>query len=328
MASWVTDDELYGAAERCATKMIEMYHDWVGNPDKHPKGPTNLPKTLIDSLRLDAEDFMFFDPQKLVEEYDRVRNIATAIGDNPDLAGDFAETDAHLVNWTGDAATEFKRRLGMIKEYAELQQTNIGEGMRALLMLAQLAMHARSDYLELVEATIAAAEHEIGEQSKRAAIAALSVASEIVDWGLNLDPKKIMTDSVGMLAKVGTAIAQYEIEGDDADVVVDHYLQAKNHLLDSNRNVLEWVAKQFLEQRVDEAVERGQPLRKPLPVYCQVDSPDFRYENFQSTRGGDPGPIAPTVEEERQKCIEEKKEQEQRDSEIDRRLNHGDKGVV
>ena len=51
------------------------------------------------------------------------------------------------------------------------------------------------------------------------------------------------------------------------------------------------------------------------------------YKPLPST-AHDPGPIGPKVEQERQKYVEEKKEREKQESEIDRRLNHGDKGVI
>jgi len=327
MADWVTDDQLYDAADRCARKLIQMYHDWIGDPSKHPRGAGNLPMTIIDSLRLDAEDFMFLDPQKLVEEYNRVLEVAKRIGTNTDLAQDIAETNAHLINWTGDAATQFKRRLGAIDEYCDLQQTNIALGLQGLLMAFQLAVHARADYLELAEATIAAAEHEIDEESKRDAVAVVSVAEAVVESTLTLDPKKILTEGASLLVKVGATAIERQIEGNDADVVIDNYLRVRNEMTRRYEHSLGF-AKRFLQDRLDGAVKDGQPFREPLPVYCDVTGPNFNYENFQSTRAGDAGPIAPTVEDERQKYLEEKKARREQGSEIDRRLNHGDKGAV
>ena len=327
MADWVTDDQLYDAAERCARKLIEMYYDWIGDPKKHERGAGNLPLTIIDSLRLDAEDFMFFDPQKLSEEFNRVVELAKQIGSNPKLAQDIAETDAHLVNWTGDAATEFKRRLGAIGEYCDLQQTNILLGAQGLLMAFQLAIHARADYVELAEATIAAAEHEIDEESKRDATAVVSVAESVVESALTFDPKKILAEGASLLVKIGATVIDREIEGNDADVVIENYLRVRNELRDRYGHALD-STKKFILDRLDGAVQDGQPFKEPLPVYCDVQGPDFRYENFQSTRAGAPGPIEPTVDDERQKYVEEKKQEKERDSEIDRRLNHGDKGVI
>lgn len=327
MADWVTDDQLYDAAERCARKLIQMYHDWIGDPHKHAPGAGNLPLTIIDSLRLDAEDFMFFDPQKLYEEFDRVVELAKHLGSNPDLAADIAETNAHLVNWTGDAATEFKRRLGAIDEYLDLQQLNILLGLQGLLMAFQLAVHARADYLELAEATIAAAEHEIDEESKRDAIAVVSVAESVVESTLTLDPRQILSEGASLLVKIGATAIERKIEGSDADVVIDNYLRVRNELRDRYGHALD-SAKRFLQSRLDGAVKDGQPFKEPLPVYCDVEGPSFKYENFQSTRAGAPGPIAPTVEDERQKYVEDKQQQSERESEIDRRLNHGDKGVI
>lgn len=327
MADWVTDDQLYDAAERCARKLIEMYYDWIGDPNKHERGAGNLPLTIIDSLRADAEDFMFFDPQKLYEEFNRVLELAKHIGSNPDLAADIAETNAHLVNWTGDAATEFKRRLGTIDEYLDLQQLNILLGAQGLLMAFQLAVHARADYLELAEATIAAAEHEIDEESKRDATAVVSVAESVVESTLTFDPKQILAEGTSLLVKVGATVIEREIEGNDADVVIENYMRVRNEMRDRYGHALD-SAKRFLRDRLDGAVKDGQPFKEPLPVYCDVEGPNFKYENFQSTRAGAPGPIAPTVEDERQKYAEDKQQQRERDSEIDRRLNHGDKGVI
>lgn len=327
MPDWTTDDQLYDAAERCARKLIEMYHDWIGDPNKHPPGAGNLPLTIIDSLRADAEDFMFYDPQKLDEEFNRVYKLALAIGSNTAIAEDLAETEAHLVNWTGDAATEFKRRFGAIGEYCDLQQTNILTGLQGLLMAFQLAVHARADYLELAEATIAAAEHEIDEEAKRDAVAVLSIAESVVESSLTLDAKKILTEGASLLVKIGAAVVERQIEGNDADVVIDNYLRVKKELTERYGHSLDF-AKKFLQDRLDGAVKLGQPFKEPLPVSCDVAGPDFRYENFQSTRAGAPGPMAPTVEAERQKYVEERKQQAERDSEIDRRLNHGDKGVI
>jgi hypothetical protein len=327
MPEWVTDDQLYDAAERCARKLIQMYHDWIGDPRKHPRGPGNLPMTIIDSLRLDAEDFMFLDPQLLRDEYNRVLSVARQVGSNTDIAADIAETNAHLVNWTGDAATEFKRRVGVIDEYLDLQQDNIALGLQGLLMAFQLAIHARASYLELAEATIAAAEHEIGEESKRDAIAAVSIGQAVVESVLEFEPKKIVAQGASLLVKVGAEITKREIEGNDADFVIDSYQRVKKELAGSYDNGLN-LAQRFLQDRLNEVVSAGQPFEAPLPVYCDVEGPNFNYEHFQSTRAGAPGPIAPTVAEERQKYVEEKRQKEQEESEIDRRLNHGGKGAI
>lgn len=321
MADWVTDDELYDAAKRCGAKLLEMCTDAIGDADTTPPG--SLPRTIVDSLRLDAEDFMFYDPARLDEEYGRMLAVAKAIGSDPYTAADLEETKNHLVNWTGDAATAFKRQIDLMKEYCDLQQLNILQALQCVLAAGQLAIHARADYLELAEATIAAAQREIGEQSKRVATASVAVVGEIVESVLDLDPKSLITGSITMFSNVSSEITQAVIEGDDADVVIDNYIIARNQMRARYDHAFSNL-KSVLQVRAEEVMREGHPLREPLPTFCHVESPDFSYERFQSSRVDGPAPITPVVEEERKKYAEEKTA---RGSEIDRRLNGG-KGEI
>jgi hypothetical protein len=320
METWVTDEQLYDAADRCARKLIEMCADATGDP--HTTPPGSLPRTIAGSLRLDAEDFMLFDPARL-DEYARILAIAKATGSNPHAYADFEETKNHLINWTGDAAIAFKRQVDLMTEFCDLQQFNILQALLGLLATGQLAVRARADYLELAEATIAAAQREIGEQAKREATAVVSIAGEIVDAVLNLEPGRLLNGAISIFVKIGGESGKYVIEGADADVVIGNYVRARTELARFYDQELRTLGKR-LQERIDEVLRDGQPLREPLPAYCQVDSPDFSYERFQSTRGGELAPITPVVEEERRKYVEEKKVA---DTEIDRRLNP-DKGAI
>lgn len=319
--TWVTDSTLYDAVDRLGRTLLEMAADATGDPSTAP--PHSLPRTVLDSLRADATDFMFFDPAQIDAEYGRMLAVAKGIGSDPATAADLEETKNHLINWTGDAATAFKRQVDLMKEYCDLQQLNVLQGMLGLIAAGQLAIRARADYLELVEATIAAAEREIGEQSKRDSLALVSIGSEIVKSVLDLDASRLIGGTVGIFVDIGSELTKRNIEGDDSDVVVSNYCRVRDELREFYRHELDRL-RTGLTARIDEVVRAGHPLNEPLPVVCDVESPDFSYEHMQSTRAGEAGPITPVAEQERKRYVDEKTAQ---DSEIGRRLG-GDKGAI
>lgn len=124
---------------------------------------------------------------------------------------------------------------------------------------------------------------------------------------------------------MGKDIADRVIEGNDADQVMNNYRREADLLCQSFGNGLDRVTKDLNEQLSDAA--KPSDMYKPLPSICDVDSPDFRYEYFQD-KVHDPGPIGPKVEQERQKYVEEKTARAKQESEINRRLNRGDKGAI
>jgi hypothetical protein len=142
---------------------------------------------------------------------------------------------------------------------------------------------------------------------------------------LGRDPKSLLGTVAVTGVEIAKDIAERIIEGNDADQVMDDYRREADLLCQSFGTGLDRITKDLTGQTGDAA--KPSDMYKPLPTICDVDSPDFSYEHFQDTAHS-PGPIGPIVEDERKKFVEEKRAKEQQESEIDRRLNHGDKGAI
>jgi hypothetical protein len=67
MADWKTDSELYEVADRLGRKIVDMYTTggvWIS-------AGINL-NAVLDSVRADAEIFLSLDPQRIVDEFQRM----------------------------------------------------------------------------------------------------------------------------------------------------------------------------------------------------------------------------------------------------------------
>jgi hypothetical protein len=120
MSDWKTDGELYDAAEAAANKLIELINHegqaWVPSPN----APPNVAREGIEgSIHLDAQDCLSLDPQKIIDEYERMQKLGRAldIEQESDINDRIREIDYSIQEWHGDGADAFRAQLSRIETF-------------------------------------------------------------------------------------------------------------------------------------------------------------------------------------------------------------------
>ncbi|MEV4312838.1 hypothetical protein [Actinocrispum sp. NPDC049592] len=308
MSGWRTDDKIEEAQALLQDRFLAM-HDG----DFPAAG---IPHAQIAGLRRDLEIWLSIDPQRVADEYERIYQAMIAIGDNADAVTQLRESIRHLANWTGAAADEFKNQIDRMEIFCEEQQTRMLRGLLGLAATYTAVVEGRESFYQLLLATDAAGRKEMEDQEKEDTKLQSALLFDIVSGILSADPKKLIGSAVVTAVDMGKDFVDRVIEGNDADQVMDSYRREADWLNESFGNALDHIRTDVAHQ-IDDAM-RPSSMYKPLPLICNVNSPDFRWENFQDMVHN-PGSIGPIVEAERRKYAEEKKRQ----SDIDKRMNPG-----
>ena len=107
-----------------------------------------------------------------------------------------------------------------------------------------------------------------------------------------------------ILGGISEATESNDVVGADALPVVNGYVSARDQLFasyeDSMSRIHDWI-----DTRRDEFADLDDTLPEPLPAIADVDSPQFRYENFYFG-AHHPADYAPEVERERRRYADEK----------------------
>jgi hypothetical protein len=305
MAEWKTNSELYEIADKLGRKIIDMYTKakvWIS-------AGTNV-NAILSSIRMDAEDFMSLDPQKIVDEFERMQRAAKDTGE--DAVAKALVRDANIklqAVWRGEAADAFGHQMSYIETFTQQQDNQIGFAAHCMGTLYALAVNARRSYYELADAAIAACAQEMKEQAERDNKAVVSIlsevakaciggftkfekAGEVVKWGLD-----------GFIS-VGAATYEAVVEGSKAPDVVSSYVRTRGELRSSFDNGLNQLTKWINLQDGDLNRDKV-PLLEPLPLCTDIDGPDFNYDKFSFPRR-DASSFGPRVDQERQMIHDER----------------------
>lgn len=97
-------------------------------------------RVAAQSLRLDAQDYLALDPQKIIDEFERMLTAGSDVGDNAVAMSELdLMNNTHLENWAGTAADAFKKRVSMVREVGDGQQNAILQGCLCLGTMLALA---------------------------------------------------------------------------------------------------------------------------------------------------------------------------------------------
>lgn len=126
-------------------------------------------------------------------------------------------------------------------------------------------------------------------------------AAQIADW------HGTAADAFGkQMEHIQTFAAQPKpVEGADERAILGGYVTAAADLRKSYANNLT-LLQRWVDGHRRAYVDLAMPLLTPLPTGTDVDSPDFRYEEFYYDLHDNPGIYAPEVERERTKYVDEK----------------------
>ncbi len=285
----------------------------------------DYPGDVIEAARGHSQAVLCLEPQKIIDEFDRTLRAAKSVGETAEAVAKLRLTaNTHLAGWNGSAANAYKEQMTKMEIFCDGQQSDLLQALQGLSTAFVLAIAARRSYHGLCVATEAAAINEIGEQAKRDAKFTIDILGDLAKGVLSADPRRLLSGALETMIDVGTHVYEY-VMGGDADEVIGTYQRQATALLDGFQDGLLTI-RDHLRRQTESVAGTEVALYEPLPLSCDVDSPDFRYETFKLAGQDEAavGTISPRVAAERDRQAQEEHDQ---DSPIGRRLA-GDKGAI
>ncbi|TCO48070.1 hypothetical protein [Actinocrispum wychmicini] len=299
---WKEKDEVEDAA-------IALAHDFAGLANKEgvAYGP-DARGALEGALLGHAADFMSLDPQKIIDEWDRMQKVSRDV--NVDVSEPvtvaLGATTEHLRGWYGAGADAFRDQVNKMRAFTGMQSDYIGATIQALGSMLRVAVQSRDDFVALAEATRGQIDKVFKDDADAGTQFLLKVGNGIVKAVLGVleDPKKMAFAIIENALDVTVEGVTLVMEGGKLGEITSNYTKQRERLLQGYESELATV--QGLIERGLNDVMREQPkLYDPLPLAVDVNSPDFRYAAFES-KDMAPGQFSARVETERQKYVEEK----------------------
>jgi hypothetical protein len=310
MADWQTNFYLANRSNDLADAMLTMLNVTTGQPANVPGvgDPANGEAAVRDSLIADAEYFMSMDPERLEQEFDSQVRAANLTLDADARASVRLVQDVLDPNvWHGTAAELFHKQMTHIETFMDQQSSQALLAAQAAGMMFSVSVQYRESFYDLVDKTIAVCNAKIAERAAEATNWK-SVTLDIIGAVKNLVTGKTAADllnwSVDQILSATKSFTDKPAPDGAPAEIVDGYLNARNSLTQSYESNLGNI-KSWLESRCGDIEQLKLPLLEPLPVSADVDSPDFRYENF-SYHEPVPGVDNGSVERERTRYAQEK----------------------
>ncbi|MDX3193801.1 hypothetical protein PV458_35835 [Streptomyces sp. MN03-5084-2B] len=309
MGDWKSDDEVRSAADRAARRLIDLFDDeqpdgkWLGSPETYPNGGGAV---LLQGLLGDADDVLSLDPQKIIDEFERMKKVGRALDKetSSDIIDAFRKIDYSVQDWEGGGADAFRRQISMIQAFLGQQTYYLAKTVESLAVLLAASVQARRDYVAVADATSAAVAKALKQHDEADTKIVISVSASVVSAVLGIATGGAwFTATAGVVIGASSAGLQLIVDGDKFAEVAAGYNAGKNQVLtscqDTIRNALGRV--QGAER---ELLGEKNELFAPMPPSITVNSPSFRYEDFSS---GD-RPISgfgAKVEHEHRKLVEQ-----------------------
>lgn len=312
--TWRTDAELTEIARELGAAMAHMLElDQRGPLGDTPLVPggspsPNLGATIMESMALDARDFMSLDPQKITDEYNRMTRAATAsAGADTVRSGLDAGLARLAANWHGDAAEAFTFQMGYIKRFLERQEATLLVAAQGMGTAFALSVSMRQSFYDLAENTAVACDAVSDKKQSADGGSSFEVSSgvEVVKNCVKLfdidSIKKMKGWAVDRFFDALTGVTKKEkVDDSGAQAVVDSYLRSRDQLRRSYQDGLNQL-RDWLGERKWDYLGTPSQLLDPLPACADVHSPDFSYSQFFDDHH-DPTLFSPRVEQEREKA--------------------------
>ncbi|MFC0115837.1 hypothetical protein [Kibdelosporangium aridum] len=309
MGAWRSDQTIEQITDHLQATFV-----WLKDDEWFSSG---YPREHVERVDVDMKIVLSLDPQKLEDEYDRLNEVAMAVGYNYPAITDIRASVRNLADWKGRGADAFKAQIEMMELFCEEQQTMLLQGMQCLAAAYAAAVETRDVYYNLVMATEAAARNAKDKARKEDTKFAWAAVFDVADGVLSAGSGGLLGTSIGVVVQVAKDYTQRVIEGDDSDQVMENYRRQADELFQSLGHSLNKITSTLTDQSV--RAEKPSPMHAPLPAMCDVKGAAFSYEYFYNDllRGG---PVVGIVADEHRKYIEEKRAEAERESKISRRL--------
>lgn len=264
------------------------------------------------------------DPEKINDEFERLRKAAFRVGENPEAVIRVKEAHQKLDGWRGRAADAFRRHLDRITIFvSETQNQAVLNGLQSLGALYVLAYQMRQDYYNMALTVTSCANHEIDQERVRENKAQLSIGKELVLAVLGLNPAGAVQTGIEFFVEVAAELKAQEIEGTGVDAVIDGYRNLSTQLRQNFEFELDQLTARLQgEWQTQVENEAHLTVMNPLPAYLDVSSPEFSYAAFWTEEYPPTGPFGQQVATERERYAAEEEAEE---TEINRRMEGHDR---
>jgi hypothetical protein len=264
------------------------------------------------------------DPKKVSDEFDRLRQAAFKVGENPEPVVWVEDATHKLDEWRGPAADAFRRHLDRIGAFVTGPQNQaILNGLQALGGMFVLAYQMRQQYHDLARAVTSCANYEIGQQQTREDKVKLSIGKEMLLALMAMNPAGAVEAGPVFFVEAGAALEEQSIEGTGADAVIDQYHDKSVRLRQTFEEELNRLtAKLRGDWQTQVENEAKLVVMHPLPSYMNVDSPDFDYTKFWTEEYSPDGPFGKQVADQKERHAQEEDAEE---TEINKRMEGQDR---
>jgi hypothetical protein len=315
--AWKEADELYFTANKLATSFAGL-----ASKEGVTYGQDAM-RAMEGAMQGCAQDFLTLDPQKIIDEWDRMQKVAKDVGVDisEEVTVELGATKDHLQGWYGAGADAFRRQVDLMRAFAGKQFDYTTTTIQALASMLRVAVQSRDDFVVLAEATMKTVDKAFNEKKDTTTDFMLKVGNGVVKAVLGVieDPKKAIFAIAENVLDIAVEGATSSVSGGKLNDVVGSFVDQRDRLLHGYEQELAQVA-DLLKRRQEEVLSTRIELFEPFPLNLNVNSPDFRYDNFMS-KDMDPGQFGPRVDVERQKYVEERQNRlVSSDSAIQRRL--------
>ncbi|ALG07364.1 hypothetical protein [Kibdelosporangium phytohabitans] len=317
---WKDDNEVYNWGKAIADSFAGLAN-WEGVAYGH-----DALETLRASMFANARDFLSLDPQKILDEWDRMAKAAkdTCVDVSEEVTRDLDAARDGVRNWHGAGADAFRSHLSDIRSFTGQQYAFMAETIRALAAMLRVAVQSREDFVALAQATGQQVHKVISDASDKRTEFALKVGNGIAKSVIGAlgDPQKAIFAVAENVLDIAVESVVLAMEGGKLAEVVKDFTRHRDRLLDGYTAELNEVAAILV--RNQEQLDAWRPMVfAPSKVNLDVDSPGFRYETFMS-KEMDPARFGPAFDRERRKFTEEQQHNGANpDSPIQRRLAGG-----
>ena len=203
------------------------------------------------------------------------------------------------------------------------QYQGVLSGLQQLGALFGLAYQMRQNYYDLAVVVRSCANHEIDQQQARENKLKLAIGKELVLAVLAMNPATAVGAGLAVFVEATAALGEASIEGTGADAVIDAYRDRSIGLRETFESNLNQLSTRLQDEWTTQVNgDADLEVMQPMEPVTDVGSPDFSYKAFSTEEYPPGGPFADQVEVERERYTQE---QEERETEINRRLEGHDR---
>lgn len=259
-------------------------------------------------LAVDAYAFITLSPPKIWDSYHAVGTAAgeTFVGE---LGSAINAVRVSIADWEGPAADAFSNHVSHLQTFVDFQSQYVHEVLQRLAAAYKLAVQARDDYKTLIERWVHACQEYRSSKNKQDLAVELKVGAGIIASVVSAAaaPEVVAAGLAAGAGAIGVGVEAFtgrHLGGSNAGEICESYQRECNFLHQGCENEIEQL-RRFIVDRAN-AISGEQPqICEPLPAICDVDGPNFQYENFFHDFTP-PGGYSCQVEVERRKYIAEK----------------------